>query len=445
MESPNSIPWTWSQKSTAAAADTAQVDAAVNLLSQCGGGLWDFLNESLTSSQTLDEPQAKKIKLEENTDLNPKIENVTSFPNPSSSNNEAFQSLDDLFSPFTQTQDEPPAKKIKLEESQDYNPNTEDVLSVPSPASSDIDVLDDLLSPFTPTMAKDNFYLETLSELEKVLNLPGKSTIKQEPMSPSVNSYVAVKSEPIEREVSSSPATRDLLAFAMDSIGFDVNEVDAIPESPDSQSSPSPVSNMSPPYMSPTVMQHVTAPTPVMRHSVKQVKPVTRHQPMMRSNIHQQAYSIPKPFTRTTIPPQHQPISRKRHRDLSMSFPQHPQMFRIPPQHLPPWLKHPSQQQFSHPQMFRQFPPQHFPPQPIQQRIRIYPCPKCRRGFRAPEQRSTHVASGECTRVQRSVRLLPEGRGWQCVLCNQNIQRRDVKMHLRAHNRGELPGNMNNV
>ena len=65
MESPNSIPWTWSQKSTAAAADTAQVDAAVNLLSQCGGGLWDFLNESLTSSQTLDEPQAKKIKLEE--------------------------------------------------------------------------------------------------------------------------------------------------------------------------------------------------------------------------------------------------------------------------------------------------------------------------------------------------------------------------------------------
>ena len=128
-----------------------------------------------------------------------------------------------------------------------------------------------------------------------------------------------------------------------------------------------------------------------------------------------------------------------------MSFPQHPQMFRIPPQHLPPWLKHPSQQQFSHPQMFRQFPPQHFPPQPIQQRIRIYPCPKCRRGFRAPEQRSTHVASGECTRVQRSVRLLPEGRGWQCVLCNQNIQRRDVKMHLRAHNRGELPGNMNNV
>ena len=59
-----------------------------------------------------------------------------------------------------------------------------------------------------------------------------------------------------------------------------------------------------------------------------------------------------------------------------------------------------------------------------------------RRGFRALEQRSAHVASCECTRVQHSVRLLPEGRGWQGVLCNQHIQRRDVNMHMRAHSRG---------
>ena len=443
MESPNSIPWTWSQKSTAA--DTAEVDAAVNLLSQCGG-LWDFLNDSLNSSQTQNEPPAKKIKLEEFSLSNSNIEDVKSVPSPTSSNNESFQALDDLLSTFTHTQNEPPAKNIELDESQASSPNIEDVNSVPIPSPSDNDALDDLLAPFTPTLANENSYLQTLSDLEKVLNIPnsGKSIIKEEPMSPSqfepVDTFAPVKSEPIEREVS-SPATRDLLAFAMDSIGFDVNEVDAIPDSPDAQSSPSPVSNMSPPYMSPT-MQHVTAPTNMM-HYVKQVKPVTRSQPMMRSNIPQQAYSIHKPSTRTTIPAQ-KPISRKRDRDLSMAFPQHPQMFRMPPQHLPPWLNHPSQQQFPHPQMLR-LPPQHLQQQPIQQRIRIYPCPKCRRGFRAPEQRSAHVASGECTRVQRSVRLLPEGRGWQCILCNQHIQRRDVKMHLRAHNRGEIPGNMNNV
>ena len=56
-------------------------------------------------------------------------------------------------------------------------------------------------------------------------------------------------------------------------------------------------------------------------------------------------------------------------------------------------------------------PPQHLPQQPIQHRIRIYPCHKCRRGFPAPEQRLTHVGSGECTRVEQSVQLLPEGRG----------------------------------
>lgn len=198
MESPNSIPWTWSQKSTAA--DTAEVDAAVNLLSQCGG-LWDFLNDSLNSSQTQNEPQAKKIKLEESPVSNPNIEDVKSVPSLASSNNDAFQSLDDLF--------EPPAKKIKLEESQVSSPYIEDV---PSPACSDIDALDDLLSPFTPTMANDNSYLETLSELEKVLNLPksGQSIVKQEPMSPSqlepIDTYVPVKSETIEREAS-SPAT----------------------------------------------------------------------------------------------------------------------------------------------------------------------------------------------------------------------------------------------
>ena len=75
----------------------------------------------------------------------------------------------------------------------------------------------------------------------------------------------------------------------------------------------------------------------------------------------------------------------------------------------------------------------------------IYLWPKCRPCFSTHEQRSTIVGSGECTRVQVSVRILPEARGWQCVLCNQHIQRRDVKMHLQVHNRGEILRNMNNV
>ena len=75
----------------------------------------------------------------------------------------------------------------------------------------------------------------------------------------------------------------------------------------------------------------------------------------------------------------------------------------------------------------------------------IYPCPKCRLGFCTHEYRWAKVGSDKCTRVQVSVQLLPEARGWQCVLCNRHIKRRDVKMHLRVHNRGEIPGNMNNV
>ena len=140
-------------------------------------------------------------------------------------NNEFWNFLD---SPIpAQTLIDPPVKKTKLG------------------IGSESLCLDDLLTPFTPTMANNSTYLDILSQLEKDLALPNPamSSVKQVQHTPiKENSKVSVQRDLLsyaidfiginENDVNDIPHTaspsRDLLSIAIDSIGE--NDVDAIPE-----------------------------------------------------------------------------------------------------------------------------------------------------------------------------------------------------------------------
>ena len=127
----------------------------------------------------------------------------------------------------SQTLIDPPVKKTKLD------------------IGSESLCLDDLLTPFTPTMANNSTYLDILSQLEKDLALPNPamSSVKQVQHTPiKENSKVSVQRDLLsyaidfiginENDVNDIPHTaspsRDLLSIAIDSIGE--NDVDAIPE-----------------------------------------------------------------------------------------------------------------------------------------------------------------------------------------------------------------------
>ena len=331
-----------------------------------------------------------------------------------------FLDLDNI---SAQTHDDLPVKKVKLEyppvEIHGESQHKDDGKSTFE--NSLFQDLDDLLAPFTPS--KNESYLEAMSELEDALNCPnsGETYIKYEPLTPQPKS--PIKSEPVEsNRLEVAPLfPRDLLAFAVDEIGLNEIQVDTIPvvQSPCDRDSMAPtpllaLNTTSPPSVNPTMQPG---------SSLSQVHPttMTRSKPMIRSNIPQHSKSIS-----TVAPMAPQALSRKRNRDAAKSFP-HQQI--LP--HLPWLMQHSAQQPF----------PIHVPQHPA----RIFPCPMCCRGFHALEPLSAHISSAECVRVQFSVRLLPGGHGWQCMLCKQQLQRMDIKMHLRAHNRGEFPGKMSDI
>ena len=113
-------------------------------------------------------------------------------------NNEFWNFLD---SPRpAQTLIDPPVKKTKLG------------------IGSESLCLDDLLTPFTPTMANNSTYLDILSQLEKDLALPN----------PAMSSVKQVQHTPI-KENSTVSVQRDLLSYAMDFIGINENDVNDIP------------------------------------------------------------------------------------------------------------------------------------------------------------------------------------------------------------------------
>ena len=415
MESPNSFPWTNSQQDTVTE-DTYEPHAS-NIMAQYS----EFGDLLCLDNQ----PPSKKIKLED-------------ALAGSNSDFWDFLGIDDLSAhnedAHVDANRESPANKGEGTSS-----------SSPIPQSSSVfQELDDLFSPCTPS--ENASYLETLSELEDTLNKtsPVDTDLEKKAQTPT-------KSEPVNTEASSpinpelvegdvgSPTQRDLLAFALDHNGINEDQVNNIPEVmvPCTGTSIPPVSMIP---VSPTITP-MSAQLALHKHD--RIPTIPSHQPQTRHLPPQPfMYSAPTMASMSAA----QPISRKRVREHTLYYPRHPHshnMVPVPSQPRPWLMHHPGQKQFSGIPI-SQLPPRP-PQQPVQQRIRLYPCPMCPRGFRAPELRSAHLASGECVRVRMAVRVVSGGHGWECVVCKQQFQRRDIKEHLRAHDRGEFPGDTNNV